>query len=217
MTHGEAIRFQAGQKYATGELAPAERDAFEEHFFDCLECAEAVRWEMMFTANARSVLAQRAATSSKLGLWVAWLAWLRPRRALTFSLAANAALALGFSFVLMTGSRDPVGPRLIPAYFAPGPAHGSDDMQAHSLPPGIATFLARIPSPGPKYLSYSYQILNADGKRESAGAVIPPAGQDTELYLEVPLRGLPEGVHTLEVCGNPGARILSRFKFHNSP
>ena len=95
MTHGEAIRFQAGQKYATGELAPAERDAFEEHFFDCLECAEAVRWEMMFTANARSVLAQRAATSSKLGLWVAWLAWLRPRRALTFSVCIENLVRIG--------------------------------------------------------------------------------------------------------------------------
>jgi len=216
MVHDEAIRVGAAERYVAGELAPAERGAFEEHFFDCPECVEEVRWEMIFAANARAVLPKRAAMSSKPGWWGSWLACLRPRRALALSLAANAVLALGFGFVLITGARDAMGPRLIPAYFAPGPAHNSGDMQVHSIPAGIAAFLARIPSAGPKYSSYSYEILDTAGKREAAGTVNPAADQDSELYLEVPVGGLPGGVHTLAVRGKPGDRIISRSKFHIS-
>jgi hypothetical protein len=213
IAHEEAIRSQVAERYAAGELAPGERAAFEEHIFDCPECAEDVRRELVFAANARAVLRERPASWSKPRLWGACLEWLRPRRALAFSLAANTLLALALVSVLATAARDAIRPRFIPAYFAPGPARGSGDIPVHSIPPGSAVFLAHILSSGPKYLSYSYQIFDAAGKPESGGALSQAAGQESELYLEVPIVGLPAGVHTLEVHGNPGDGIISRSKF----
>jgi anti-sigma factor RsiW len=39
MDHNEAIKLRAAERYALGELPEDVRDAYEEHFFDCAECA----------------------------------------------------------------------------------------------------------------------------------------------------------------------------------
>jgi hypothetical protein len=43
MTHDDAIETMAAERYILDDLGPAERDAFEEHFFDCTECTADVR------------------------------------------------------------------------------------------------------------------------------------------------------------------------------
>lgn len=43
MDHNEALASKATERYMLDELPPEERDAFEEHFFDCSECAFDVR------------------------------------------------------------------------------------------------------------------------------------------------------------------------------
>jgi len=58
MEHEEAIRLHAAERYVARELSPTEQDAFEDHFFDCAECAEDVRFEVTFAANLRAVLSQ---------------------------------------------------------------------------------------------------------------------------------------------------------------
>ena len=39
MDHEEAMWLQAAEKYVLGELAEELREAYEEHYFDCQECA----------------------------------------------------------------------------------------------------------------------------------------------------------------------------------
>src|SRR3954447_16921479 len=39
MDHNEAIDTMAAQRYVLNEMTPEDRDAFEEHFFGCPECA----------------------------------------------------------------------------------------------------------------------------------------------------------------------------------
>ena len=56
MTHEEAIRSQAVAGYLLGELSAAERDAFEEHYFDCRECGDAVRAGAGMFASGREVV-----------------------------------------------------------------------------------------------------------------------------------------------------------------
>jgi hypothetical protein len=47
---------QAAERYWHGGLTDSEREAFEEHFFSCAECAEEVRWEKLFLEHARAEL-----------------------------------------------------------------------------------------------------------------------------------------------------------------
>lgn len=56
MDHAGALRLRAAVKYMLGELAQAERDSFEEHYFDCSECALDVQAAAAFADNARNVL-----------------------------------------------------------------------------------------------------------------------------------------------------------------
>jgi hypothetical protein len=53
MDHHEAIRCEAVEKYLLGELAPQERDDFEEHFFDCPECAADLKTTAAFLDEAK--------------------------------------------------------------------------------------------------------------------------------------------------------------------
>src|SRR5437763_9583839 len=43
MEHTEALEKMMAERYLLGELLEEDRDAFEDHFFDCPECAAAVR------------------------------------------------------------------------------------------------------------------------------------------------------------------------------
>ena len=80
MDHIEAVRLQAAVKYVLGELPQAERDSFEEHYFDCAECAVDMQAAAVFAENARNVLRQEArdadvrAAAPAGSRWLAWLA-----------------------------------------------------------------------------------------------------------------------------------------------
>src|SRR5258708_30206891 len=56
MDHEEATSTSAAEKYALGEMTPEERDQYEEHFFECPECAEEVQAAAIFLENAQLVI-----------------------------------------------------------------------------------------------------------------------------------------------------------------
>lgn len=93
MDHNQAVTQKMAESYLLGELTPEQRDAFEEHYFDCAECAADVKAGAMLVANVKEVL--RAEPASDWGEEPArsrsgWLSWLQP----AYGLAAALALAL---------------------------------------------------------------------------------------------------------------------------
>jgi len=56
MDHQEALRRQAVEKYLLDELSGEERDAFEEHFFGCPECAADLGAATAFLEEAKKEL-----------------------------------------------------------------------------------------------------------------------------------------------------------------
>jgi hypothetical protein len=83
MDHSESIRLMAAEKYLLGELAPESREEFEEHFFDCHECALEVRAGAAFVEHSKVLLSEPVAVSSGRASVPArakpgWFAWLRP-------------------------------------------------------------------------------------------------------------------------------------------
>jgi len=221
MEHDEAIRCRAAERYVAQELTAEEQAGFEEHFFDCPTCAKAVRCELTFNANMRAALRQPLAhTAAAIApsqrvppMWRRCRDWLRARPALALSYGANVAWAAAVALLLLTGARNGVQPRLMGAYFAPGSARGAGDV--HELARGSAVYLVRFPRTAST--AYSYEILDVAGKRESAASLQAPAAGDEDLYLEVPVKGLSAGIHTLEVHGGgPTGEIISRSRFQIS-
>jgi hypothetical protein len=93
MDHSEAIRLMAAEKYLLDELTPESREQFEEHFFDCEDCALEVRAGAAFVEHSKVVLAGPVAVSPlKVPVPVPanpdWFAWLRP----VFAVPAMAVL-----------------------------------------------------------------------------------------------------------------------------
>jgi hypothetical protein len=58
ITHADATATQAVERYLLGELSAEERDQFEAHAFDCVECAEDLKAAAMFLDTSRSVLGE---------------------------------------------------------------------------------------------------------------------------------------------------------------
>jgi hypothetical protein len=63
MDHHEALRCEAVEKYLLDELTPQERDDFEEHFFDCPECAADLRTTAAFLDEAKRELRRAPVTT----------------------------------------------------------------------------------------------------------------------------------------------------------
>src|SRR4029077_5749243 len=81
MDHNEAIQLQAAVKYVLGELSPVQRDDYEEHYFDCPECAVDIKALATFADTTREVLRQEKENQLAKDLVPArgrWLRWLQP-------------------------------------------------------------------------------------------------------------------------------------------
>lgn len=222
MEHDEATRLEAAERYVAHELSAAERDDFEEHFFECPRCADEVRFELVFAANMRAVSRDqraeqsRSAHSRRMSWWEGCTQWLRLRPAMSLSFAANLFLVAGIGYFLMTGVRQSPEARFTQPYFAPGPTHGGEDV--HVVPAGEPSYMVRFPAaiPASQSYSYSYEVLDAAGKREASGSMKAPDGAEEFLFLQVPVLHLPIGVHVLVVRGGAAGEIVSWSKFRTS-
>lgn len=55
MDHDHAVQTHAVERYLLKEMTPAERLEFEEHYFDCVVCAEDLRAAARFIDEAKAV------------------------------------------------------------------------------------------------------------------------------------------------------------------
>src|SRR5258706_13906018 len=81
MDHNEAIQLQVAVKYVLGELSPVQREEYEEHYFDCSECASDLKAAATFVDAAREVLRQETASSlakDSVAARGGWLGWFQP-------------------------------------------------------------------------------------------------------------------------------------------
>jgi hypothetical protein len=90
MDHNDAVRLQAAEKYVLGEFPTNLRDEYEEHFFDCAECAVDVKAIAAFVDTTRELLRQEALVSVEKAAATAggdrqalpassgWRVWLQP-------------------------------------------------------------------------------------------------------------------------------------------
>jgi hypothetical protein len=61
MDHGEAIKMMSAERYLLDELTPEQREAFEQHLFECQVCALDLRAGAAFINEAKNQLPELAA------------------------------------------------------------------------------------------------------------------------------------------------------------
>jgi len=202
MDHETAVRIQAAERYVLEEFPPEERAAFEEHFFECPECAEEVRSASIFAANATQALREdRAKEAAKLERGGG-----RPNRRFWWTLAASAALNLalliGFGLDRFGSRATEAGlePQFYPTVAVAAVSRGSQSTAA--IPAGAKFFGVRFDlMPGQQFQSFEYQILDAKGDLRSAKSLRAPAGESSELQLAVPVASLAPGEYVLVLRG----------------
>jgi hypothetical protein len=59
MDHSEAVRLNAAEKYVLGDLHGTIRDEYEEHYFDCAECAADLKATAAFVSLSRIAFEDR--------------------------------------------------------------------------------------------------------------------------------------------------------------
>src|SRR5271156_3413280 len=106
MDHNEAVQQNATERYLLQELDPDVRDQFEEHLFDCQDCALDVRSGAMFVEQSKVILGEKPeAAVARVPVRVpapsGWFGWMRP----AFAAPALALLLIVIGYQGVTNAR----------------------------------------------------------------------------------------------------------------
>jgi hypothetical protein len=175
MKHEAVAASHAVERYVLGEMSSDEREAFEEHFFECRECAEDVQAASLFVANARAALADEAPRNlaknkSPADRWD-WLWFLRP--AWGAALAGILAVVAGYqSFVRIPALQSQLAavsaPRQVTAQYLRPETRG--DVLAVPYHPGEPLLLTFDIPPAPAHSRFLAEIVQ-DGNNSPVHAV----------------------------------------------
>jgi hypothetical protein len=203
MDHDQAIQESFVEKYLLGELSPAQRDEFEDHYFDCFVCAEDVQNGAVFVDNARALLRSEEPAGDAVSHFTGF--------GLPFRAAALASVIL----LGLVGYQNLV---TIPGLLSTGSLSGGSRMarivprisligmgsraaaQSVVVPSGKdASFELEIPG-GPGFVSYECRIIDAAHQIKSVMPVPPELAKDA-FTLEIPGSQLIRGAYQIIVSG----------------
>ncbi len=198
MEHDEAIRLMVAEQYLLDELSPELRDEFEEHFFDCGECALDVRTGAMFIEQSKIVLAERpneAHTLAPEPVRGGWLGWLRP----AFAVPVMALLLAVVGYQNLVTYPQLQQAQVLPWASVNVGTYGSDG-PVITTPPGKSFLLfVRIP-PESGYSRYIAELYNPAGKLEWS-LTIPATSAQDQWPVQVPGANRQSGTYSLAVHG----------------
>ena len=118
MTHQQALDTMAAERYLLDEMTEIEKHAFEEHYFDCDDCAQEVRLGEQIRAEVRAARgsgleAQDShARTSNVVEFNKRPVWRRASTVIPWAAAAMLALTAGYqSLVVVPGLRQAIEPQ----------------------------------------------------------------------------------------------------------
>jgi hypothetical protein len=206
MDHSEALRLKATEKYLLNELDPEQLDQFEEHMFDCPECAVDVRAAAMFLEQSKAVLSEVRGPRPVIIPAPArkgWLGWLRP----AFAAPALAVLlvVVGYQNLISNPKlhQELNRPQVMPwAAVSVGMMGDESPQITLSRGQGFVLFV-RIP-PESGFNQYNADLLSPSGKREWSLPISVASDKDKKqdhFLVQVPGANWTSGTYTLKVHG----------------
>lgn len=202
MDHNEVVREKMTERYLLDELDPDTRDQFEEHFFDCLECAFDVRAGSQFVSQSKAVLREGAEPKHAPAphpepVRMNWLSWLRPQLAIpAFALLL---IVVGYQNLVTIPqlARSGRSAQLLPATTVNLLTYGSGS--ALVIHRGQSFLINVIVPPGPRYTRYKVDLYNPAGKVAESLPIAPSAGDTWPIRF--PGGNWDNGLYKLTVHG----------------
>jgi hypothetical protein len=240
MDHSEAVNQMAAERYLLGELPPDVRDAFEEHLFDCPECAFDIRAGVAFVDEAKVQLpgmmampaepaAQPATKASERAVWEpkrrSWWSTLFATPAFAAPVFATLLLIIGYqNLVTYPALRsEATEPRLLSSVALHLGTRG--DARPVVVADRKQGVLLQVDLPGQTvYSSYTVDLYNPQGKLAWTRNFTPSAaGADSgTLSLALPGEGIDAGGYSLAISGVSASgqrtelnRQSFEMRFHN--
>jgi hypothetical protein len=206
MNHADAVRMNATEKYLLNELDSAELDRFEEHMFDCQECALDVRAAAAFLEQSKNILGKAAPVPvpvprpAPVPTPSHWLAWLRP--AFTVPVMAALIAFIGYQNLVVYPGMKQAGdrPYLYPAASINVATRSGAIPVLHSNSGKPFLLLLNLPAEN-RFSSYIADLYNPAGHIEWS---VPIAAAVADDILPMRIPGQREsGVYTLAIRGVP--------------
>jgi hypothetical protein len=220
LDHLIATKRNIAGRYMLGELSPAEREKFEEHYFNCRECADDVRDLLTVSSNSRAVLLQMpdydqpaAATG-----WKGWFQSFRFSPQPAYVIAS--ALALCVLTVVTTLQSISLRGQLVPqavAEFALHPDARGEEIEIGAPQAGQFLVLsADVPLAAPKF---QWQVRGVASLTPLMEGTAPGPTPGSPFCVLIPASKLSSGRYVLAVRpdGVPpatSAEVLYRFRMH---
>jgi Putative zinc-finger len=209
MDHDVVVRQKMTERYLLDELNPEVREEFEEHFFDCPDCAVDVRAGALFVDQSKVVFAHEAAPAplavpTPAPVVSGWIRWFRP----TWAVPVMALLltVVGYqNLVERTQTQLAMNtPHVLPYGSVNVGSYGSDGPVIATRPGAGFLLFMRIP-PETGYSSYTADLYNPAGKLEwSLNIPAPPASSTStqdQWPVQVPGADRSPGTYTVKVHG----------------
>jgi hypothetical protein len=228
MEHERAVQSLAVECYLLGEMTRGEREAFEEHYFECGVCAEDVRSASQFLDDMKGVLGtgrrtlalplpSREGRERRSHGWN-WVGWLQPQ------FAAALVAVLGIAAAVETFSTIPGLKRQVSEMSAPRPVR-STVLKPQTR--GASTVLAVKPGESailtldgldlpPAAASRLQFVVKSNEDRDVLSFSGEYPGADEPVIISFPKIDLPAGSYVLlvEITSTAGtARELGRYPF----
>ena len=205
MDHKDVVRLKATERYLLNELDPDQLDQFEEHLFDCPECALDVRAAAMFVEQGKNILAEptgvsQEARTTKSGK--TWFTWLWP--AFAVPVMALLLLVVGYqNFIEFPtfGSKSAL-PEIVPSVAMNIATRGADIPVISARQGQDFSILLNLPPDG-TLNSYIADLYNAAGSVEWSLAISADAVVNDSVSVRVPGSRLVGGNYVLAVRGVP--------------
>jgi hypothetical protein len=219
MTHQQALNGLASERYLLDEMTEVERFEFEEHYFDCADCAEDVRLGDRIRQEARrgGAAVDAAPETNRPGVVLTspkW--WRRPMVAAPWAVAATLALMVSYqSFVTVPGLRDAAGAQSIEPVMLRGATRGAATSVAIAPGQRFVALSADLLTP-PQSSPLAYEILDANRTSVASGQSKAPAS-GAPLMLLVPVDELQNaGRYTLTLRDSDQKTVLGEYEFEVS-
>lgn len=205
MNHDEVVRQKLTERYLLHELDGEARDAFEEHFFACSECALDVRAGSEFVENSKMILAQPsdkpalARTVPREPNSHSWFGWFRPG----FAAAAVALLIAVVAYQNLVTFPKLQGmllqPQTLPWAAVAVGTWGSSGPTVHVQQGQGFLLFVRIP-PNGTYARYIADLFNPAGGLECS-LTIPATSIQDQWPVLVPGANREAGSYRISVRG----------------
>jgi Putative zinc-finger len=225
MNHKQCVKRRTAERYLLGELPAAERAAFEEHFFECEECAGEVRLGYQLRENAKSVFAgePQPARDPRPAKGREWFGWMHPAAMVPAAAGLAIAALAGYQNIvefpaLHARIADLERPQVLQStmVLAPSSRGSAPAIPVSAAAPFVPLSLA-IDSvrPADRYecrlLSYSGEVIFK--------IPVSRLDPDANLTLLIPTAKVPAGDYQVVLLGITGreAAELERYRFAIGP